>query len=605
MLSRILKAIGQWYNRLPIAHKMQISTISTVIVLLVTFIFVILLYFNKILLNQAIASARKDILYVQNKFDALFDRAETYALTLLSDETVQDYLYKAPIQKQDKDPDELKLLAMQKYIRTIISADESVNAVMIYDMQGRVYDSGITMHPTDRVLYDYSRGAALWISTHKAPYRGIFDSATTDRQIISFIRTIGSHQTGQRIGFLEICIDERTVAGLYSETVTDNNKVFIISREGSIVSHPDKASLYIPFKQAEITTNTDFIEGKDNFVISQHYPRLDWYIVETISKKTVLRPILRILNTVFIIGLVVLALSIIIVHTIAKRMTHNITKLASALSSVSQHDWADIEVDIKTQDEIGVLAVEFRNMLREIRDKTTSLLNEQNSKREYQLELLQQQINPHFLYNTLDNVCALAQLGYNDKLVLMIGDITRFYRGVLNRGGIIISLRQELNIARSYLNIMQVRFFGSFTYLIRCPNELLDNVCLRLTLQPLLENAINHAFITNTSSGLINIGIHAFGEYIIVEIKDNGNGMSREDLHKLRRQAQLEERKSGFGLITVHQRIKLYFGQEYGMKVYSRPGQGTRILIKLPHKVWNAPEYNEKEKSHVFNNYSR
>lgn len=589
-----------WYNRLPIAQKMQLTTVMASTALLITFVLVLFFYIYNILLNQAILSARKDLHYTQNKLDAVCDRVETYALTLLSDETIQHYLSKA-IQNGGEAADSLAVLTIQKRINTIVGTDKSISAVLIYDTQGRVYDSGVTMNSDVRSIYTYPPGVAVWTGTHKAPYRGVFDW-TIDRQVISFIRSISDYRTGKLIGYVEICVDERTVAGLYAEQQLDNQVlVFMIDGDGRIVSHPDTSRLYAQYETRDVLTaqDRDFVHSNKQFVISRHYQRLDWYILETVSERTIMEPITNMINVIWITGLIVMLLSAVFVWLIARSITCNITKLASAMVTVKKSGWDNVRVDISSQDEIGTLAMTFCDMLAEIRETTSRLIGEQKAKREYQLELLQQQINPHFLYNTLDNVCALAQLGQNSRLIAMVGDITSFYRGVLNRGGIRISLQAEIEIARSYLNIMQIRFNDSFTYRIRIPDDLSKNVCLRLTLQPLLENSITHGFVTHLPGGVISISARAFSDFIVLAVCDNGIGIKREVTEKLSVAASNAEHQNGFGLITVHERIKLYFGNEYGMKVYSRFQTGTRILLKLPRTSWEdaGPSTAQQEKT--------
>ena len=242
-----------------------------------------------------------------------------------------------------------------------------------------------------------------------------------------------------------------------------------------------------------------------------------------------------------------------------------------------------MRIECSSQDEIGLLAQNFNSMIKEIRYTTDRLVDEQQSKREYQLELLNQQINPHFLYNTLDNICSLAELGYLDELTGLVNNLSSFYRGVLSKGSHIISLRRELEIAASYLKIMQTRYYNTFTFQIHIPDSLMENSILRLTLQPILENAICHGFENHLPGGFITISSALIGGTVYLYIEDNGVGMEPEQVENLLENTAKSQTEGGCAIKNVHNRLTLYYGPDYGLKVESRKGEGTKVTVTLPY----------------------
>ena len=185
----------------------------------------------------------------------------------------------------------------------------------------------------------------------------------------------------------------------------------------------------------------------------------------------------------------------------------------------------------------------------------------------------------------LDNISALIELDYRKEAANLVNNFADFYRGVLSKGSLIISLRQELQIAESYLNIMQTRFHNAFTYSIQVPDALMDNTVLRLTLQPILENSITHGFETRTGDGIIEITAKQSADNVLLIVTDNGCGMSPEQVAQLFRDP-VQPAHGGYAMKNIYDRIRLYYGADYGLAVQSSPGCGTKVVFCIPHKNW-------------------
>lgn len=284
------------------------------------------------------------------------------------------------------------------------------------------------------------------------------------------------------------------------------------------------------------------------------------------------------------IGVCLIVITVLLSRSISAKLTCNISALASAMTQIHDGNW-DVHLSVRSDDEVGVLSEKFDSMISAIRSTTDRLVSEQRQKRKMQLELLNQQINPHFLYNTLDNISALIELDYRKEAANLVNNFADFYRGVLSKGSLIISLRQELQIAESYLNIMQTRFHNAFTYSIQVPDALMDNTVLRLTLQPILENSITHGFETRTGGGIIEITAKQSADNVLLIVTDNGCGMSPEQVAQLFRDP-VQPAHGGYAMKNIYDRIRLYYGADYGLAVQSSPGCGTKVVFCIPHKNW-------------------
>ena len=198
--------------------------------------------------------------------------------------------------------------------------------------------------------------------------------------------------------------------------------------------------------------------------------------------------------------------------------------------------------------------------------------------------MLQSQINPHFLYNTLDAIIWLAEAGEQKKVVSMVRSLSEFFRTSLNRGKDIIFVKEELQHVRSYLEIQKVRYQDILDYEIHVPEELEKYLIPKITIQPLVENALYHGIKNKRDSGKIEVRGRKEKETLIIEIEDDGIGISKERLWQVRDgiQKKILTGKDIYGLYNVHERIRLNFGEEYGIDIQSTYGEGTVVRILLP-----------------------
>ena len=238
----------------------------------------------------------------------------------------------------------------------------------------------------------------------------------------------------------------------------------------------------------------------------------------------------------------------------------------------------------KGSKEIIQLDATFNEMMKRIRDLAEKLLQEQENQRKSELKALQNQINPHFLYNTLDSIIYMIDKGENEKAEEMIVALSKFFRISISRGKTIIPLKDEVEHVRNYLLIQKIRFGDQFTYSINVNPNLYQYNCIKLILQPLVENAIEHGLNDNESGGKIEIIGEENDNYIILRIKDNGYGISEEKLQSIYESFHHDSIHQGVGLKNVYQRIKIYYGEEADLKIESFEDEGTTISIYIPKK---------------------
>lgn len=232
-------------------------------------------------------------------------------------------------------------------------------------------------------------------------------------------------------------------------------------------------------------------------------------------------------------------------------------------------------------EEINILGIGFENMVERLNIQIQENNMRQESLRKAELALLQAQINPHFLYNTMDTIIWLIEANKTEEAVNMVLDLAGFFRNSLSKGEDIITIEQEERHVRSYLQIQQVRYRDKMSYMIDIDPAIYKAILPKLTLQPLVENALYHGIKHQRNAGYIYITGRAEGENAVLQVKDNGLGMSEEKLKQLQ-DAMLNDSKVGFGLSAVNERLKLQFGEDHGLSVMSMEGVGTTITLRIP-----------------------
>lgn len=279
----------------------------------------------------------------------------------------------------------------------------------------------------------------------------------------------------------------------------------------------------------------------------------------------------------------IFGLTLFLSYQIPKSITRPLKKLTEVTEQVAEGNLI-VRSDVQTGDEVGVLSDSLNTMIDKINGLLEQVTKEQVCLRKAEFELLQSQINPHFLYNTLDAIIWLAEAGEQKKVVSMVRSLSEFFRTSLNRGKDIIPVKEEVLHVRSYLEIQQVRYQDILNYEIDMPEELGKYMIPKITIQPLVENALYHGIKNKRGSGTINIRGSRQDNLLVIEIEDDGIGISKERLWQVNDgiQKKVLTGKDIYGLYNVNERIRLNFGEEYGINIESTYGEGTVVRIKLP-----------------------
>jgi len=284
-----------------------------------------------------------------------------------------------------------------------------------------------------------------------------------------------------------------------------------------------------------------------------------------------------------VLSVLSLVLILLLSYLIPKGITRPLSELSEVANRVAAGDLT-ARANVNEGPEITALGTSMNEMIEKINDLLEQVTLEQKNLRKAEFDLLQAQINPHFLYNTLDAIVWLAESGDNKAVVSMTGSLSEFFRASLGKGKDRVSVREDLVHARSYLEIQHTRYLDILQYEIRVPEEVMEAVVPKITLQPIVENAIYHGIKNKRGGGTITIGGYRDGDVAVLTVEDDGIGMSPDRLEQVRDVIKYGRpgHENIYGVYNVNERIRLNCGEEYGITVESEEGKGTCVSIRVP-----------------------
>ena len=289
------------------------------------------------------------------------------------------------------------------------------------------------------------------------------------------------------------------------------------------------------------------------------------------------------------ISLIASALLIILISVLSYYIPRSITSPIKEISKVTdQVARGDLTVrsEVKSGAEVGTLSDSLNTMIDKISELLEQVTKEQTRLRKAELELLQSQINPHFLYNTLDTIVWLEEAGDHKQVVGMVKSLSEFFRASLSQGKEVVTVFDELKHVRSYLEIQQVRYHDILEFKIDVPKSVEACLIPKITIQPLVENALYHGIKNKRGIGKIVISCVREDQYFLLQVKDNGIGIQEKQLEIIKENIlhRSKNENENYGLYNVNERIRLKFGEEYGIYIESVYMDGTTVSIKLPYR---------------------
>lgn len=568
------------WNSLSIIWKLRLSFFFLIALFILLLTLLSHTTFKRIFSNRKLEEYNTRITLVDVACEDLISYAQQFSKLLLLSDEIQDYFnidstssYADTIIKERNAEirfDYVQGNRKDNEFSLIAAYNDSLNSIVLSKDMSPNKKSSYLQFYKEKVI---NSERSAWIPV----------SISGDSQIcLCYSSPYFDFKTGNKIGHLVIFYDleslQTLLHPLFSSTISQYS---VISDDALILSSEDITSDFnigITKNITNIDSALDKAKNMGYWVEYHSIPNLPFTILSYEPGKIMFQDINTMDRMIVFTGLLLIIIAAVISSKIADSFTKPIILLTEAMHQFSKG--GNVEVDSRREDEIGVLEKSFNAMTKQINNLIQQVYDEQRKRRKFELNALQAQINPHFLYNTLNSICSLIVLKKNSEAYRMITDLSSFYRTALSNGQILIPLSDELKNVESYLHIQSIRTSNSFSWFIKTDPELKNQQIVKLTLQPLVENSILHAFNNREENNLLSIDCHVMNSnHFCITISDNGNGIPEDKISHI-----FDQDYEKFGLYSVRERLRIYFDNEADLTVSSQYGLGTTFTITLPRK---------------------
>ena len=428
--------------------------------------------------------------------------------------------------------------------------------------------------------------------------------------VISSSRVVELNNEGRsQQGVLLVDMDYSNISRMMTQINELNGEqyFYLCDSDGEIIFHPQQVQLskgmYSENNQKiagyKEGVYDEIFQGERQKVIVNTISYTGWKLVGVIPYSIFFHELVDIRYFILILTLIIIMIFVYINRLVSVWISSPILKLNE---SVMEYEAGKKpQIYIGGSQEIRHLGYSIQSSYERSDLLMQKVILEQNERRKSELDALQSQINPHFLYNALDSIIWMIEAERNDEATFMISQLAKLFRISLSKGHTIISVRDELQHAESYMNLQRIRYRDSFSVSIAIDPELYSCCFVKLTLQPILENAINYGVSGMDGEGEIHITGWREDGNIILSVTDNGIGMSKEEVALLLTDSdRVHKHGSGVGLVNVNSRIRIFFGDAYGLRIESEPDEGTTVFICIPEVEYSEENREILEKGYLF-----
>ena len=528
---------------------------------------------------------------MNQNIDSYIDYMENTSYLVSSNEDVQKYLFgdTADLEARDR--------ILSQFETILDSRSDILNLGIIAENGRMLINNGQRLTNQDLDIHSQE-----WYTNALEGRESVYLTSSHVQHIISgerpwvitLSRGIRNKEMGtgqEKEGVFFIDLNYSAISELCDQSMVGNQGyAFIVDADGNIVYHPQQQQLYNELQTENIdlvmNAGSDIVTWGDGinkkmYSISRS-EKTGWTVVDCVRVEELLRRSNEAQSIYVLVAIGLMAVALFFSRFVAKSITLPIQRLCDSMERVQEGDFSVSDIVVDSENEIGSLTKSFNVMTQRIHELMAQNIREQEAKRKSELKALQSQINPHFLYNTLDSIIWMAEGKKNEEVVLMTASLARLLRQSISNEDELVSIGQEIEYARGYLTIQKMRYKDKLEFWIEVEPSILNIRLIKLVLQPVIENAIYHGLKYKESRGLLLVKGFMKNGNAVLQVIDDGVGMDQETLDHIYERHKVDYHSNGVGIYNVQKRLQLYYGNEYGIVYESKPGEGTTATITIP-----------------------
>ena len=573
-----------------IQSTIMVSFSVLMVIAVLIFLFIALNFTKNTIYENSINYTSQIIKQVNYDIDSYMDYMLNISSIIAANSDVSYYLYNTQQPEEELKEEKERILSQFKTIRN--SRNDIYNIAVVADNGRSILNEGEDQFTEyidvrEQSWYQAALSTKNLIAISSSHVQNAIKSSY--KWVITLSRPLVNYKTGENDGVFFIDLNYNAISSLCSNNnIGGSGYIFILDENGNIIYHPQQQLMYGGLKTENIdeimsSTKDHFQseEGDKLYTISKS-DMTGWTVVGAAYTSELLKNNKQAQMMYLLVAGVLLLGVIAISSIISREITKPIRQLRDSMSMVEEGRFDKANVPVTASNEVGSLSKSLNVMTERIHTLMEQNVYEQKQKRKNELKALQAQINPHFLYNTLDSIIWMSEAGRNDEVVLMTSALARLFRQSISNDKEQVTIAEEIEYVRSYLTIQKMRYKDKLEYSIDVSPEINHVMIIKFALQPLVENAIYHGLKYKETKGNLSIRGYVRGKKAYITIADDGVGMEEAALEHIFDETKKEHKSNGVGVPNVQKRLKLYYGQEYGISYISRKGVGTVATVTVP-----------------------
>jgi len=550
-------------------------------------------YTQENVMENSVNYTMKLIRQVERDLDSYFSYMKNIAYLVSGNQDVTDYLFSdAAVDSEDD----------QILRERIIEQFE-----MVQSARTDIYNIGVISNAGRHIINDGRSVLNSYVEpTHQEWYQETLkcngETVLTTSHVQNLVRddytwvvTVGHNlqnpKTNNKGGVFFIDLNYSTINDLCTyNSLGNRGYIFILDDQGDIVYHPKQQLIYSGVRKENIdevmNCNGNYFQigkGDDEriYTISTS-AESGWKIVGVSYTTELMKNQDKARQTYMIIAIVMIVLVMGITYYLSRRITKPVEVLETSMKQAEKGNFLQIDLTKMPENELRSLSRSYNIMTEEIQHLMNQNIAEQQEKRKSEMKALQAQINPHFLYNTLDSIVWMAEWGKTQEVVKMTTALSKMFRRTISTGQEEISVAQEFEHVRNYLDILELRYRDKLEVEIYLDPDIEEETIVKFVIQPLVENAVYHGVRYKETKSVVTVIGRRESELLIFEVVDTGSGIDKETLLHIFDEHKVNYERNGVGVYNVQGRLKNYYGEEYGITFRSKPGEGTTARITIP-----------------------